>query len=108
MSGFIAWLGIAISHYRFRRGFVHQGGDLKQLPYTAYFFPFGPLFAFALCLVITLGQGYQGFTTQDIDWHSVIAAYIGIPLFMALWLGYKFKHKTQVVPLHEMTFPKRD
>ncbi|VTO24895.1 Lysine-specific permease [Klebsiella variicola] len=25
MTGFIAWLGIAISHYRFRRGYVMQG-----------------------------------------------------------------------------------
>jgi lysine-specific permease len=25
MTGFIAWLGIAVSHYRFRRGFVAQG-----------------------------------------------------------------------------------
>ncbi|XPE50862.1 hypothetical protein ACNKHL_13295 [Shigella flexneri] len=24
MTGFIAWLGIAISHYRFRRGYVLQ------------------------------------------------------------------------------------
>ncbi|MFP1462718.1 hypothetical protein ACLB1E_17640 [Escherichia coli] len=32
MTGFIAWLGIAISHYRFRRGYVLQGHDMDQFP----------------------------------------------------------------------------
>lgn len=37
MTGFIAWLGIAISHYRFRRGYVAQGKDLNDLPYRSGF-----------------------------------------------------------------------
>ena len=108
MSGFIAWLGIAVSHYRFRRGYLKQGGSLQALPYVATFFPIGPLLAFTLCLVIALGQGYQGFTSGDIDWHGVIAAYLGIPIFALLWVGYKFKHKTKLVRFEEMTFPERD
>ncbi len=43
MTGFIAWLGIAISHYRFRRGYVLQGNDLNNLPYRSGFFPLGPI-----------------------------------------------------------------
>ncbi|MEZ7862441.1 MAG: amino acid permease [Aeromonadaceae bacterium] len=108
MSGFIAWLGIAVSHYRFRRGYLRQGGTLQDLPYVAMFFPFGPLLAFALCLVIALGQGYQGFSSGHIDWNGVIAAYLGIPLFALLWLGYKLKHKTKLVRFEQMTFPERD
>ncbi|ONX84756.1 lysine transporter, partial [Burkholderia cenocepacia] len=46
MTGFIAWLGIAVSHYRFRKGYVKQGYALDQLPYQSKWFPFGPLFAF--------------------------------------------------------------
>ena len=38
MTGFIAWLGIAISHYRFRRGYVAQGRNLADLPYVSPFF----------------------------------------------------------------------
>ena len=68
MTGFIAWLGIAISHYRFRRGYVAQGRNLADLPYVSPFFPFGPIFAFALCLIITLGQNYQAFLQDRIDW----------------------------------------
>lgn len=52
MTGFIAWLGITISHYRFRRGYVLQGNDINNLPYRSGFFPLGLIFAFVLCLII--------------------------------------------------------
>lgn len=105
MTGFIAWLGIAISHYRFRKGYVKQGRDIKALPYRAKLFPFGPIFAFVLCLIITLGQNYQAFLQDKIDWNGVIATYIGLPLFLIIWFGYKFIKKTHIVRYNDMTFP---
>jgi len=105
MTGFIAWLGIAISHYRFRRGYVSQGRSLKDLPYLSGFFPFGPIFAFVLCLTITLGQNYQAFLKDTIDWYGVAATYIGLPLFLIIWFGYKLTKKTKVVKYSEMEFP---
>ncbi|GGY13005.1 lysine transporter [Paludibacterium paludis] len=102
MTGFIAWLGIAICHFRFRRAYVRQGRDLSVLRYRAKWFPFGPLFAFALCLVVMLGQNYMAFTSRSIDWHSVLATYIGIPLFLALWLGYRWRFKTRLIPLDKV------
>ncbi len=104
MSGFIAWLGIAISHYRFRKAYVVQGGDLKDLPYVAPLYPFGPLFAFTLCMIVVLGQNYSAFMGGSIDWYGVLVSYIGLPLFVALWLGYKIKHKTKIVPLDQCDF----
>ncbi|MBB6056851.1 amino acid permease [Tolumonas osonensis] len=108
MSGFIAWLGIAICHYRFRKGYLLQGGELHHLPYKALFFPLGPLLAFALCLLVTLGQDYSAFTADSIDWKGAAATYVGIPLFFTLWLGYKLKHKTRFVRYDEMQFPQKD
>ncbi len=35
LSGFIAWLGIAVAHYRFRRAYVKQGRKLSDLKYKA-------------------------------------------------------------------------
>ncbi|AEX51296.1 amino acid permease [Rahnella aquatilis] len=105
MTGFIAWLGIAVSHYRFRRGYVLQGRDLKKLPYLSGFFPFGPVFAFVLCLIITLGQNYQAFLKDTIDWGGVAATYIGLPLFLIIWFGYKLSKGTKVVKYSDMEFP---
>ncbi|MFC3884616.1 amino acid permease [Bacillus songklensis] len=101
MCGFIAWLGIAISHYRFRRAFVAQGHDLKKLPYRAKWFPFGPIFAFVLCTFVILGQNYSAFLGEQIDWYSVAVSYIGLPLFIVVWLGYKFTKKTKMIPLEQ-------
>jgi len=102
MTGFIAWLGIAVCHFRFRRAYVRQGRDLKALPYRAPFFPFGPLLAFVLCLVITLGQNYGAFAGGHVDWAGVMATYIGIPLFVVIMLAYRFRHHTRLVPLQDI------
>lgn len=97
MCGFVAWLGIAISHYRFRKGCEVQNYDMNQLPYKAAAFPFGPIFAFVLCLIITLGQNYENLIKDQIDWVGAIATYIGLPLFLAIWFGYKWVKGTKIV-----------
>ena len=106
MSGFITWVGIAIAHYRFRRAYVAQGHDVSKLPYKASLFPFGPLFALALCLIIIAGQNYTAFMGESIDWYGVSVAYIGLPVFFAVYLWYKAKHKTKVVPLKEVNLSR--
>ncbi|WP_435922455.1 amino acid permease [Paenibacillus sp. DYY-L-2] len=101
MCGFITWLGIAVSHYRFRRAYVAQGRDLNDLPYKARWFPFGPIFAFVLCFVVILGQNLAAFSGDQIDWYGVVVSYISIPLFLVVWLGYKWVKRTKVIPLQE-------
>jgi lysine-specific permease len=104
ITGFIFWLGISASHYRFRKAYLAQGHSLEKLPYRAKWYPFGPIFALAVGLLVTLGQDYQAFFSSKVDWGSVIAAYLGIPLFLCLWFGYKFIKKTKVVKLEECEF----
>lgn len=101
VTGFIFWLGIAVSHYRFRKAFVAQGHSLDQLPYKAKWFPFGPIFATVVCLVVIFAQDYQAFTGGEIDWKGAVVAYLGVPLFLVMWLGFKFINKTKVIPLNE-------
>jgi len=108
MSGFIAWLGIAISHYRFRKAYIAQGRDLRDLPYRSKLFPFGPIFAFVLCAIVILGQNYSAFMGGTIDWNGVFISYIGLPLFLIVWLGYKIVKKSKVIPLQECDFNYKD
>ncbi|WP_216936824.1 MULTISPECIES: amino acid permease [unclassified Acinetobacter] len=100
MCGFIVWLGIAISHYRFRKGYLAQGYKLEDLAYRAKFFPFAPWFAFILCTIVVLGQNYQDVLAGQ--WMGVLSTYISIPLFLAIWLGYKWKKKSKLVSYQEM------
>jgi lysine-specific permease len=102
MCGFIAWLGIAISHYRFRKGLAAQGKSLDVLPYRARCFPLGPIVAFALCLFVVLGQNYAAFTADEIDWAGIVATYVSLPLFLAIWLGYRLKHRSRIVRYEAM------
>ena len=95
MCGFIVWLGIAISHYRFRKGYLAQGYQLEGLAYRAKFW-----FAFILCSIVVLGQNYQA--VLDGEWLAVLSTYIGILLFLVIWLGYKWKYKTKLVSYQEM------
>jgi len=104
MCGFLAWLGIAISHYRFRRAFAAQGKKADELPYRARWFPFGQLVAFAICFVVMIGQGYSLLETGGVDWYGVAATYIGLPLFLIVYAGYKIKHRTRLIPLRECRF----
>ena len=101
VTGFIFWLGIAMSHYRFRKAFIAQGHSLDELPYKAKWYPFGPIFAIIVCLIVILAQDYQAFMGSHIDWKSLVVAYLGIPLFLVMWFGYKIIKKTKVIPLHE-------
>ncbi|WP_346846130.1 amino acid permease [uncultured Rothia sp.] len=100
LSGFIAWVGIAVCHYRFRRAYLKQGNSLKDLPYVAPFFPVGPIIAFIMCALVILGQNYEAFFAGQ--WAEVATAYIGLPIFLAVWLIHKFVTKDQTIPLEDV------
>ncbi|MEI4623559.1 hypothetical protein [Bacillus cereus] len=44
----------------------------------------------------------------EINWYGMFVSYISVPVFIALWLGYKFIKKTKVVPLKECDFSRDD
>lgn len=107
MAGFVTWVGIAIAHYRFRKAYLAQGRDLEDLPYVAKNFPTGPILALVLCIFIIIGQGYQAFSAEGIDWNSMFVSYIGLIAFVVVWLAYKIKHKTKLIPLQEVDLEDR-
>ena len=96
LAGFIVWMGIAWSHYRFRKAYTAQGHDLADLPYRARFFPLGPVIALALCAVVILGQNYQAFL-GEVDLLGALTSYIGLPLFLALWFGHRLVTGSKMV-----------
>jgi len=104
LSGFIAWLGIAVSHYRFRKAYIIQGHDINDLPYIAKGYPYAPLLAFFLCLLIIGGQNISLLTAHHIDWSGLLVSYIGLPVFLVIWLGYKTIKKTKIVDLRHCQF----
>jgi lysine-specific permease len=104
LTGFFNWISIALSHYRFRKGFLKQGRSLSELPYRAKLFPFGPILALVACLFIIFGQDYQAFVAQQIDWQSIIVTYIGIPVFIGIWIVHKTLTRSKIVRYEDMNF----
>jgi lysine-specific permease len=94
VSGFITWAGIATSHYYFRKAYLKQGSDLKNLPYVAKGYPYAPLIALAFCFIVIIGQNYSVFMDGSINYYGLIVSYMGVPIFLAIWLGYKWVKKT--------------
>jgi lysine-specific permease len=106
ITGFIKWLSISYSHYRFRKAWVAQGHSMDELKYKAKWFPFGPIFTLALCSFVILGQAFTA--SGAVDWGNLISTYCGIPLFLMTWLGYKFVRHTKIIPLEEVDFSYDD
>lgn len=100
LTGFIAWLGIAWSHYRFRRAFIVQKKDLGVLKYKAPLFPFGPLLAIFLGIIVILGQDINSLVS--FNWFNLLISYMSIPLFIGFYLYYKIKYKTKMIKLEDI------
>lgn len=96
LSGFIVWMGIAWSHYNFRRAYIAQGGDLKDLKFKARWFPLGPMVALAMCAIVIIGQNYQALFGGG-HFVEIMSSYIGIPAFLILWVGHKVITKSKGV-----------
>ncbi|MGO2052727.1 amino acid permease [Glutamicibacter sp. 287] len=93
LSGFIAWVGIAVSHYKFRKAYIASGQDLAKLPYRAPLFPLGPILAFVILIVVIAGQNYEAVLQGRVL--EVLSSYIGLPLFLLLWAGHWWKTRKQ-------------
>ena len=96
LAGFITWMGIAWCHYKFRRAFLAQGHSVDELPFKAIFFPLGPIVALLMCAFVVAGQNLEVYT-GNIDLGTLISAYVGLPLFLALWWGHKLVTKAPKV-----------
>ncbi|MTG97435.1 amino acid permease [Myroides sp. BIT-d1] len=107
LTGFIAWLGIALSHYRFRRAYVKQGKDINNLVYKAKWFPFGPILAVILCILVIIGQDSKLIFEGVFDLEGIIITYMGIPFFLFFYLYHKLKYKTKIVPLSKVDLSKK-
>ncbi|BCZ45521.1 gamma-aminobutyrate permease [Clostridium gelidum] len=108
ITAFFAWLGIGICHYRFRKAYIAQGRDLKDLKFKAKFYPYGPIISIIICVVVIFGANIWIFQAETFSWFDFITNYICIPIFICLYFGYKFIKKTKIVPLQECDFEYKE
>ena len=96
LAGFIAWTGIAVSHYQFRKHYLKQGYALEDLPYQAKGYPAAPLFALILSLIIMIGQAFVLLLEGHFSFTDLAATYIGVPILALIWIGKSISHRRRL------------
>ncbi|KAK4208541.1 general amino acid permease [Rhypophila decipiens] len=100
VSTFIVWAAISFIHIRFRAAWKAQGRSPEELPYRAAWFPYNAWFGLGANVFLAFIQGWA--TLAPFDAGNFVDAYILLPLFPIIYLGYKFVFKTKLWKLHEI------
>ncbi|KAM0425533.1 hypothetical protein ACHAPT_009323 [Fusarium lateritium] len=88
ISGFIAWILIMITFIRFRKALAFRG-LMHTLPYKTNLQPYATYFMLVLLILLTLTNGFQVFFPGNFNASDFLAAYITLPIFLALYIGHK-------------------
>jgi len=104
LCGFIAWIGIAVCHLRFRKAWVAQGRALRDLKFRARFYPYGPWLCLVLFLIVVFGANWSVFAQPEFSWFDAVSSYLMIPVVLMLYFVHKMLKKTRVVPLEDCRF----
>ncbi|ORY59649.1 amino acid permease/ SLC12A domain-containing protein [Pseudomassariella vexata] len=93
ISGFIAWIVVLTTYLRFRSA-MDSRGLLPSLPFRTPLQPYATYVVLFLISLLTLTNGFQVFFPSQWSVSDFLAAYITIPIFLALYLGHKAFHRT--------------
>lgn len=99
--GLMSWIAILITYIFFDRALKAQGVSKSSLAYAAPWQPYGAYFALFFCCLIALIKNFTVFLGHEFDYKTFITGYIGIPVFVICFFGYKIYHKTKFVKPEE-------
>ncbi|SCU94829.1 LANO_0E08306g1_1 [Lachancea nothofagi CBS 11611] len=93
ISGFIGWICIGVAYLRFREAIFFRG-LFDRVPFKTPFQPYSTYFFIVVVSVICLTNGYVSFIPKFWNAADFVAAYITLPIFVALWVGHKLCTRT--------------
>lgn len=93
ISGFIAWIVCLITYLRFRKAMFYHGA-YDALPFKTPFQPYATWIALFVLVVLTLTNGFQVFFPKNWSAANFLAAYITLPVFLALYIAHKVFRRT--------------
>ncbi|MCJ1429710.1 hypothetical protein MMC29_007625 [Sticta canariensis] len=89
-SGFLSWICCCIVYLRFRKACIAQG--MTDLPYHSFVQPVGAWIALVGFTIMVLINGFDVFFPGRFTASSFLTAYVGIPLFLAIYFGHRLAH----------------
>jgi amino acid transporter len=87
-GGFQSWICVCIVYLRFRKATAAQG--VTDLPFRSRFQPYMAYICGSLFTLLLLLNGYANFLSGQWSTSNFLTAYIGIPIFLAFYLGHRF------------------
>lgn len=102
ISGFIAWIIVFITYLRFRKAIIYNG-MLSVLPYRTPLQPYATWVCLVILCILTLTNGFNVFFPGQWSVSDFLAAYITLPIFIALYLGHKIYFAAFYNPKHNTT-----
>lgn len=98
----LCWFGICVTYLRFFYACKAQGLDRSTLPYRSPLQPYLGWIGMVATLIILIFNGFYVFLSGNWDISSFLTAYIGIPIYVVLFFGYKIVRKTSIIPLDQV------
>ncbi|WWC88924.1 uncharacterized protein L201_003839 [Kwoniella dendrophila CBS 6074] len=98
--GGLTWVSILASHIAFMRGMKAQGISRDTLPYKAPFEPYLSYFGLFMITLVCIFKGFDAF--MPFDYKTFITNYIGIPVYVIAYFGYKIVYRTKAIKPAEM------
>ena len=86
-AGYTSWIVCCILYIRFRKACQVKG---IKVPYQSKIQPYAAWACLCLFSFLLLVNGFTNFYSGNFSASGFVTTYIGIPLFLALWLGHKF------------------
>lgn len=94
LSGFIAWFGIALSHYHFRKKHLPKNGGLNVLAYRAKFYPYAQIFSMIMIAFVIFAQFIPMVDTPaGFHFFDFVSTYSSVLLFIAFYFFAKLFYR---------------
>ncbi len=94
LSGFIAWFGIALSHYKFRKDYLPLHGGLAVLPYKAKFYPYAQIISMIMIGFIVIAQCLPIIQNAKYSIIDLVATYSSVIMFFVFFFAHKYYAKS--------------
>lgn len=89
LSGFIAWFGIALSHFHFRKAILKRDGNLDVLKYQSKLYPYAQIISMVVMVLVIVLQCLPIIHSQHYQTIDLIVTYSSVLVFAAIYVGHK-------------------
>lgn len=101
----LTWISLLITHIFFIRARRAQGVDEATLAYKAPLGIIGSGVALFFCVLVLFTRSFGVFihspdTYGNFDYKTFITSYIGVPLYVMAFAGWKLGKRTEIIKPH--------